>query len=517
MPSIHQIIAAISPDIYCDEEVRKKVKDLVKKEGYLEAAKKSKPLSSDVLFDLTEARKDALSKWGLQSPKEEHKIMYDSPAQGIEPIYFWILDFLPDLYDEIEKLTDNFESSAGSGHFSELQGKATQMQQEVSRNMGTINALLKTILNLVYDLKEFKIKLEPYQAYHSTDPKKKQAGLFALKQVWLDNVDIKRGRGSINSLSFGELDFATLGDAFRIAKSAESANNLDLNDQVKRLLKDRVREFFLWIPESEASLKQRYEIEKNYLKSQHNSLKLSLRWVKPYLKAAQRLEQKHGSMQAALVTTFNTMLLELVLLAKTPYKPGGDVKEGLLPKVFDKVKTRKYYSILFVEFNFRGIPQRIQQGGFSFGGRTEVKFTSYSLNEDELTVLKEQMEKNDMGDVMKLIEGATEDSLGAIQKDIDDILEDKPSDSKNPNESSSKEKSESEDTNPFTALFSIFNGTGKSSSSKDLSKGIKPDNKYEQVIRSQAIIAARDRCFTVFDVYKKTHGMASHQSPFDEI
>jgi hypothetical protein len=510
MVSIHNLIAAISPDVYCNSEVRKEVKRLVKEKGFLEAAEIAEPFETDVHFDYDSARADALSNWGLKAPSEKHSISYDSPTDGIEPVYFWILDFISNLFKDVEKITDNFVSSPGSGHFSEIQGKATQMQQEVARTMGNVNAVIKSILNLVYDLKEFKLRLDPYDSYKSKDEKKKFIALLSLKQIWLDNVDLRKGRGSINALASGELDFTTLRDAFMSIKSQKSIDNLDLNNRVKRILIQRAEEFFRWIEESEKSLKQRYNIERNYLKSQVNILKLYSRWVKPYLKAAQKLEQQYESSQAALVTTFNTILLELRLLAKSEYQPEDDVNEGLLPSTFKKIKGRKYYSVLITELNFRGIPQRIQQrGDWAFGGKVDVKFTSYSLNDQELKVLKEELEKDDLGDIMSLIQGSTDDSLKQIQEDIDEILEDKKK----------EEEKLKGSSNPFFALFSFLKTkkTQDSKSKEDFHKGIKPDNKYEQVLRSQSIIDAREKCFTLFDVYKKTHGMPSHASAFEAI
>jgi hypothetical protein len=514
MTSIHNIISAISPDIYCEKDKIKEVKKIIISEGYLKAAEEAEPIKNVEPFDYDEAKKDPFDLWGIKFPTEKHELEYDSPAENLEPIYFWILDFLEKLYSDTEKITDNFTSSAGSGHFSEIMGKATQMQQEVSRNMGTINQIIKSILQLVYDLKEFKLKLNPYSNLKSEDKKKKEAGLLSLKQIWMDNVDIKRGRGSINGLSAAELDFTTLRDAFLVVKSSKDIEKLDLNNRVKRILKQRADEFFKWIDESESSLRQRYTIEKNYLKSQVNSLKLTVKWVKPYLKAAQQLQQSQTSMQAALVTTFNTKILELVLLAKSEYKPSDDVNEGTLPDMFEKIKTRKYYSVIIVEFNFRSIPQRVsQRGDWAFGGRTKVKFTGYALNEQELKVLKEELEKDDVGEAMKLIEGATTESLEAIQKDIDDLLEEKPMEK-------SYNRTNKDDSNPFTALFSFLKpkkDKGKEKKEEDLSKGIKPDNNYEKVIRSQTIISARKKCFDVFDVYKKVHGMPSHQTYFEPL
>ena len=66
-----------------------------------------------------------------------------------------------------EKIVDNFASSPGSGHFSELGGKKSQMQDQASKILGTINNILRSVLNLIYDLKEFKIRLSHYDAAKS--------------------------------------------------------------------------------------------------------------------------------------------------------------------------------------------------------------------------------------------------------------------------------------------------------------------------------------------------------------
>src|SRR3989344_7557519 len=207
----------------------------------------------------------------LKGPSEEHTIVYDSPGETLEPVYFWILDFMRTMFKgKVEKLADNFTSSPGSGHFAELGARATRMQEEGMKVMGAINTVLKSVINIIYDLKDFEIRLEHYKAAESKDKDKAESGMLALKQIWMDNVDIKRGRGSINMLA-QDLQFVTLRDAFMIAKSAEDVEKLDLNDRVKRILKPRIEEFLEWKKRSEAELKKRYEIEKSYLKNQLNS------------------------------------------------------------------------------------------------------------------------------------------------------------------------------------------------------------------------------------------------------
>src|SRR3989344_1541332 len=107
----------------------------------------------------------------------------------------------------------------------------------------------------------------------------------------MDNVDVKKGRGSINMLA-QDLNFLTIRDAFMIVNSVEDVEKQDLNDRVKRILKPRMQEFLEWKERSEKELLKRYEIERAYLRSQVAALKLYSGWTKPYLKTAQKLGMK---------------------------------------------------------------------------------------------------------------------------------------------------------------------------------------------------------------------------------
>jgi len=552
--TIHKIIAAVSPETYCQreketddgviEDLPKYIRKMVEKNGYGNvkegAIKEALPLKPKDLpsYNYEKAKADALNLWGLSSPMEQHVITYDSPAEGLEPVYFWLLDYLGSglmrgLYNSVEKLTDNFVSSPGSGHFSEMQGKATQMQQEVSRTMGNVNTVLKSVLNLVYDLKEFRIRLTPYKIYKdkNSSESEKFKQLLSLKQVWLDNVDIRKGRGSINALSSGELDFVTLRDAFMSLKSLEQASKkpeeggIDLNERVKRILQQRAQEFFMWIEESYNSLTQRYEIERNYLKSQDNMLKLYAKWVKPYLKAASRLEQNMDSKNPGLVTAFNTMVMELKVLAYSEHKTKDDVDNGLLPELFKDLKekdVRKYFKVLVVELEFRGIPQRVsQRGDWSFGGKVEIRFTSYGLNKDELNVFKDELNRDDFSSMLKLVEGATDESLKQIEKDVRALVEGKEiedieKEEKEKKEEKERKKKEGDDFG-LNGFFSLFKIKKKPKVKIDYKKPLPVDNNYEKVLRSQAIITANESCFNTFDNYKKGHGMPSHSNPFKTL
>lgn len=490
--NIHNLIAAINPDVYCDSSVKSEVKDIVKQKGYLAAAEKAKPKDS-LYMDLAQEllTPNPFKLKGIKNPIEKHSLVYDNFSQSLEPIYFWILDYINKEYEESEKLIDNFITSTGSAQFSEVGQKATRMQEEAMKMLGTSGQIIRSVLNIIYDLKEFKIRLSIYDDLKSQDVAKKSSALLSLKQIWLDQVDFtKRGTTSLKQLA-AQYDYVTIIDAFMVTNDLDHLKKLDLNDRVKRILEQRVSEFLKWITESEQELRKRFQIEKIYLKNQVNSLKLYARWIKPYLKAAKDLEQR-ASPSASLVNAFNTTLLELTMMGKGKYNIEVDIAGNNFPKSYRNIKRKKFRSLVIVEFNFRSVPERAQQGGYGFRGRVKIDFTSYALDEDEIKILKDELTKDDVGDLMAMIEGATTESLEQIRVDLDEFLEEKK-----------EEKEESQDLNPFTSLFTFF----KKKEEKKSDKKIEKDTSQELAIRNQAIVKARVECRKLYISYKGSNNM----------
>lgn len=442
-------------------------------------------------------------------PDCSHKIAYDSSTETLEPIYFYMIDLMEEFGMKPEKLIDNFTSSPGSGHFGELGQRVTVMQQQGAKILGDINTVLRSVLNIIYDLKEFKIRLQAYDDLKDKD--KKEAAILSLKQIWMDKVDMQKGNSSIKAMALGQGAFVTLIDAFLAAQTSEDVEKkkLDLNDRVKRILLPRMQEFEGWLKHSEGELRKRYELEKNYLRSQVNSLKLYSRWAKPYLLAAQQLEAAEigGKREPALVKTFNTILLELTLMGKQKLDIKGEAESGNLPADFAGMKPRRdYFSVILVQFNFRGIPQRVaQQSHYAFGGKAEITFSSYALNQDELDKFEEEMTKSDIEDTLNFIEGTTTESLEKMQDEINFFLEEK---------SQEEEKKEPKDTsNPFLALIGFYNKKEKPKEKKEEKKKavIRPANWIEKTyFRKLAMANGKETAFSLFDVYKKSHKMESY-------
>ena len=428
---------------------------------------------------------------------------YDSFTEGVEPIYFWFLDFLRSqppagLSFEVDKTKEEFDASIGSAFYGDMGTRATRMQEQAMKMLVSINTVIRSIINLIYDLKEFKMRLETYDDLKSPDKEKVKIAELGLKQSWLDNVDMKRGRGSIHQMA-QQLNFVTIRDAFLYAKDVKQVDSMDLNDRVKRILKPRLDEYTKWKQQSGIELRKRYNIEKSYLKSQVGTLKLYADWTKPYLIAAQKLGMKDFN-SPHIVSLFNNIEMHLSLFGKKLINIQSMIDSEELPP---KAKSNaKYYACIEIEIMFRSVPHSVRQtqSGMQYtqGGRAEVKIRSYTLKEDDLKYLKEQ----ELFEGLELVDEVAGTALREIHDDIEEFLkEDKP-----------KEKEK-----PKKVSKSIFQGAKElitpikqtRDSFKDLfSIGVSEDwvaNELKKKAQGTAALSA----FIVYDVYKKAHGMLS--------
>ncbi|MFH1452331.1 MAG: hypothetical protein ABIF88_04105 [archaeon] len=495
---VKSFIVSASPNIHYDDlggdakANKKKFIDLIKKHGIVNGLEKAKEVGVPINI----------------KPVSSHKMTFDSQQAQLEPIYYWLLDFIRDAGWDVEKITDNFMSSPGSGHFGEMGQRASLMQDRGMKLLVDINQVVKSVLNLIYDLKEFEIRLEHYDDARSDDKEKKEAGDLALKQIWLDNVDMKKGRGAIHQMAV-ELGYTTIREAFMIANNVDDLKKMNkyeggglINDQVLRILIPRMSEYLLWVDYSEKELRKRMSIERNYLKSQVETIKLYSSWMKPYLKAAEDLRQRGFSGDAALVNAFSTTMFELNLLG---------TKSEKVPEQFGEYNLkRKYHPLILVGMKYRGrVSQRVTQGGdqhFAMGGRVDMTFDAFALNSDELKLVKKAMEEKDVSDSMNYKGDVAAEALMELREDIEHFL------SGDKDVEKAEEKKKSEDINPFKALFSIFKFERKSKKKNKVIEGIgdiSPDNFVEKVVRANAEKTAGGWLYTVYDIYKKAHGMAS--------
>ena len=488
-------------------------------------------------------------------PIWENGLSYDSSIETLEPVYYWILDFTQRAFKNIVKLSDNFVAAPGSSYFADLGARATKMQEEGMKILGAVNMVIKSITNILYDLKEFEIRLGAYERADDKDPQKKESGILALKDIWMSNVDIKRGKGSINGMTY-ELGFSTLRDAFMQAKSAANVDDMNkgglINERVARILKPRVDEFFQWKAQSSEELRRRFNIERAYLKSQVETLKLYSSWVKPYLQSAEQLRMQMTSKEEpSLISAFGTMVLNLSLMMYKELDVADAVDNKFLPDNFKRMnerkEIRKFYQLIFIDYTFRTYPT--QQ--FPHAGLVDIKFKAYAVNDDELLLLNEKIEKDKSGSMLGIAGNLSDESLKQLQDEIDyfdkkeekvekkedfafkgvfkDFIKNFAPETKNEiikeyNELYKKvEKGNAKDVSDMQigSIKALIDGLKKKKKKKEnleriKKEGLKPDNYHESVVRDYTEQEASRFCFGVFDKFKKSRKMASFVNPFDE-
>jgi len=199
----------------------------------------------------------------------------------------------------------------------------------------------------------------------------------------------------------------------------------------------------------------------------------------------------------------------LTLFGKNELDVHNALRTANLPRGIKEPK-RKYYSVVIVEFTFRGIPQKAGQH-YVFGGRSEISFKAYAMNEEEIKLFDKELKKSEVNEMLTLIEGSTTASLDEIQKDLDHFLKDKDEDKEK-----QEEKKKAENTNPFSVLFSPLFKSQDAKKPEDVTLDkLKKDSYPESLVRALAAVSSGIICFELYDVYKKGHGMASHDNPFE--
>ncbi len=478
--------------------------------------------------------------------KSGYLLIYDSFSEGLEPVYFWIVDYMRDNYWgtglEVKKTLDEFQGAVGSGFFGDLGTRASIMQDRAMKMLTTINSVVRSIINILYDLKEFDQRLDLYKKLKSYDDLEKNNARLSLKQVWMDRVDIQRGRGSINMMA-QQLQFVTLRDAFMAADSVEEVmgddkrEGMDLNDRVKRILAPRIQEYLAWEKLSETELTRRYKIERAYLKSQVNSLKLYSQWARPYLKAAQQL-MSTDYRTADLVSIFNNMQLQVSLFGKKEMRPSDVLPKTSSNYIFTKNKfaniklPKKIYSCVEVTMTYRTIPHSTSrsESGYHYtqGGRVNVKFRGFGLDEDEVNAV----EKEELYQGLELIESMTKDSLESMQDEIAKYLEQEEKETEDPEEkikrleqlinsvsdkkAIEKYKKEIKDImkklkpKEENILTSLSKGTKEIFDPLQSLFKPKPDlNWIGKLARDEAKKASVRSAYQIYLVYKKSHGMVT--------
>jgi len=493
----------------------------------------------------------ALKKKGLSITKVlkgdvigEHELLYDAFGEAIEPTYYWILDFIRDqLGYDVEKTSDFFAASEASGYFGEMGQRRTALETRLAGGgqvpglFGTINMVVKSIINLLFDLKTFDLRLNHYDDLKSANPLVKKTACEALKGIWLNEVDKTKGNAAVDVLA-QQLNFITLRDSFMVVpvqdwyipdadtkkigemkeKVVASVQKMDLTDIVKRILAPRVKEFVDWLYLSEKELRMRRNVEKAYLKAQNSALEAYARWARPYLIATEKLipveytellreHKEMGLGSAALPQQFHAMWFYLELMCKKASSIELKAPLGQSSALTLKDESYRPLSVMNIRFAFRGSPQTMRG---SRGepitvntGRILIKFTGYVMQQKHFDLLMKMQDS----EVLDFINIMTKETFDAMSKDLQKYLEEeKPTEMPRP-----KTVFEL----PFSAFIKPIFGSMKkfNTQAKDVLKKMPKMNLSSKDIWNIArlkLVAqekAKKDTNTVFRVYRLTNRM----------
>jgi hypothetical protein len=180
-----------------------------------------------------------------------------------------------------------------------------------------------------------------------------------------------------------------------------------------------------------------------------------------------------------------------------------DVDRGELPKMFLKARRRIYRSVLIFELKLRAAPERTSPGAYGYRGRFELMLTSYALNEEEVRVLREEIDRENLGEVMAAVGGKVSETLNQLLSRMESLVAEP-----------AKPEAKADDPNPFLALFGLEDRRSESEgeSRNDAAQvqwwSIAEDTEVETVVRSQAILEARRRCLDFYGRCKQALKMA---------
>ncbi|UCD03511.1 MAG: hypothetical protein JSW73_03165 [Candidatus Woesearchaeota archaeon] len=452
---------------------------------------------------------------------DHRKLVLDLPAAGLEPTYYWLTDYLKNVQGyQLEKTDEAVAVAVASSFFSDLGMKKTRMEQRAKEIMADVNTVIKSILQLVYDLKEFDRRLEIFDDLRKLGGENKDAAEIAIKSVWMDEVDTKRGVGSINQLTAsGKLEFVTLRDAFLQAKSVKDVESLDLNERVKRIVGARIEEYEKWRDRYEKDLRQRRKIEKSYLKAQVASLKQYSKWARPYLLAAHRLRQSEELYEEAaidVVNFFDTSTVSVSIMGRKESKASsyfygltriGKNPMGLKGSQRVREPSDTVYQAIEMVFIFSSKPIIVNQSesgkSYRHMGQIIVDFYAYVFTKSELEKIKEAQDREIFG----FIDQMTKESLDAIADDLDEYL----------NEPDDKEKTPS--INILGGFFDIFGAPVKGlkemfgplvprlPKKKEGEKKVsRKDRWLIKLLKEQAREKVLDDIYKLFKIYRKAHG-----------
>ncbi len=481
------------------------------------------------LIKKEEVKKSFLKMFGEEAGEEEAPVKLELPNKDIkavrtqkvivqqmqaagEAFYFWILNFVRNPNGpgyNIEKTSDIYTATEASSYFGAIEARKEAQMRNVSTNLATIGQLTKNLFQMVRELRI----IDERRDYYEKSEKGDESAEVALKGIWVSLVE----GGAENPFSVTGLarkvGFVIVPDLFfqinpkngskGIDKEVKALADQGINARVRSVIQQKLMQYYLWKERTGKELTWRKNFVLKSMSQTYYSIKMYTHWLKPYLKNIKKL-QMAGITSPDLVTAFETSYIDLELFCTK------DIYEAETPMGFVERKYTKYFPCIRIKFNYVTRPemafqQEYQYKGAVHSGRMIIQIEGYVLTKEQLEQYRIKKEEEDL-ELIKSVEESVESLGDELKKYLEEAGE------LSGKKKLDKKKKEAGMTEGILEPFvGIFKGFG------ELFGGLAPEKKvggkklseFEAEQEKAAAEAVSDHVFTVYDVFKKAHGMMS--------
>lgn len=461
------------------------------------------------------AKNEALEAGKFGLGKARYRLVIDSPVAGVEGTYFWIIRELEERppfglnysgeNGRIEKIKDVYTAGETSSYWGMTEQRKGVQQDKFQQLMANVGQLLKTLFQLLRELRIIEERLLYYEKSNEGD----RSAEVALKSIWVDMVE----GGSKNPVSVlglsSQVGFVTLPDLFfsihpkeeDVDSEVDKLSEGGINRKVREVLGRKLKQYLFWKKQTYKELKQGMEFKLKYMRQHYHVIRLYLNWLRPYLKNVQRLQMQETEKDKDIIAAFETSKIELEILGiKTKYEAEGEY--GKESKDF-----KEFFPVVRVQLEYVAMPeiafQAEGQRGAVHRGRTIVTIEAFAarVKKDDGKIIQDDLEeykKKIEGEDMELL-AAVDASILALKEDLEYYLI-KAGEIKK-KEDEKEDESGGSVFSPFKHLFLGFKEIGgiPTLRKKEKSKNIDEKIAAENIAKFDAYI--------IYNIYKKTHGM----------
>jgi hypothetical protein len=472
--------------------------------------------------DELEVQKDQIMLMPYPKPANKYYMIYETPHESIEPIYYWLLGHLSfDWgYPIVHKISDIFTASEHSSFYGASAQRLGLAQDKVAQYLATIGKMVKDMFQLVREIRW----IDERKKYYEDSEKGKEGAEIALKGLWTDMVDGvvggQRTSGNIFVMA-QQLQYSALPDLFfsihitkpvvaklkgkstKEVKDEEVRAAVDsivekqaggFNKELRNILKRKLYQYLVWKDETWIEIKQRRRFTLDYLRQHSAVIKMYMSWVKPYLKHIKKLGSDVTKMSSAdLIAAFEGSLVEIEVL-------GQKIPE----------KNKEYYSCILLTLQYRTRPemQFSQEGGYHRGplhqGETKIFWRAYSWTEKQIEAYIKMKDDEDF-ELISAIDSSLKTAMDALGNDLKKYL--KEAEDMHKEEKKEEKKAEGPKLDllePFKGVFKGFGDTFTSILPEKKKKGGLTDAEKKTEEATAKSGASKD-LWQTYKNFKKAH------------